>query len=109
VLGRRDAAALAAVEGSASSLGRGIAGLVNALDPQVVTLGGLAQPLRAAAPGAFAEAFANGLMAFRRAAPPPLRAAALGDRAALHGAAATALDAVLTEESLSTWARLRGT
>jgi predicted NBD/HSP70 family sugar kinase len=109
VLGRRDAAALAAVEGSASSLGRGIAGLVNALDPQVVTLGGLAQPLRAAAPGAFAEAFANGLMAFRRAAPPPLRAAALGDGAALHGAAATALDAVLTEESLSTWARLRGT
>jgi hypothetical protein len=47
-------------------------------------------------------------MTFRRAAPPPVRAAALGDAAALHGAAATALDAVLTEDSLSTWARLRG-
>jgi hypothetical protein len=48
------------------------------------------------------------LMAFRRAAPPPVRAAALGDDGALHGAAAMALDMVLTEESLSTWARLRG-
>jgi hypothetical protein len=62
----------------------------------------------AAAAGAFDEAFADGLMTFRRAAPPPLRPAALGDDAALHGAAATALDAVLTEESLSAWARLRG-
>jgi predicted NBD/HSP70 family sugar kinase len=109
VLGRADAAARAAVERAAASLGRGIAGLANALDPQVVTLGGLAQPLRAAAAGAFAEAFTDGLMAFHRATPPPLRAAALGDDAALHGTAATALDAVLTEESLSTWARLRGT
>jgi predicted NBD/HSP70 family sugar kinase len=96
------------VDRAAESLGRGIAGLVNALDPEVVTLGGLAAPLRVAAPGTFADAFADGLMTFRRAAPPPLRAAALGDDAALHGAAATALDAVLTEESLSTWARLRG-
>lgn len=108
VLDRTDAAARAAVEHAAENLGRGIAGLVNALDPQVVTLGGLAVPLRGAAPGAFAEAFVDGLMTFRRATPPPLRAAALGDDAALHGAAATALDAVLTEESLSTWARLRG-
>jgi predicted NBD/HSP70 family sugar kinase len=108
VLARTDRAAEAAVDRAAESLGRGIAGLVNALDPEVVTLGGLAAPLRVAAPGTFADAFADGLMTFRRAAPPPLRAAALGDDAALHGAAATALDAVLTEESLSTWARLRG-
>lgn len=108
VLDRTDAAALAAVERAAASLGSGIAGLVNALDPQVVTLGGLAQPLRIAGAGAFTEAFTGGLMTFRRAAPPPLRAAALGDDAALHGAAATAMDAVLTEESLATWARLRG-
>jgi hypothetical protein len=73
-----------------------------------VTLGGLAAPLHAAAAAAFTGAFTEGLMTFRRAAPPPVRAAALGDDAALHGAAATALDAVLTEESLSTWARLRG-
>ncbi|HLU55086.1 MAG TPA: ROK family transcriptional regulator [Pseudonocardia sp.] len=108
VLGRTDPAATAAVSRAAESLGRGIAGLVNGLDPEVVTLGGLAEPLRAAAPDAFAEAFTGGLMAFRRATPPPLRPAALGDDAALHGAAATALDAVLTEESLTAWARLRG-
>jgi predicted NBD/HSP70 family sugar kinase len=89
----------------AASLGTGVAGLVNAVDPDVVTLGGLAAPLRAAATGAFADAFGDGLMAFRRSAPPPVRAAALGDDGALHGAAATALDTVLTEESLSRWAR----
>jgi hypothetical protein len=73
-----------------------------------VTLGGLAAPLRAAAGAAFTTAFTDGLMTFRRAGPPPVRPAALGDDAALHGAAATALDTVLTEESLSRWARLRG-
>ncbi|WP_343946215.1 ROK family protein, partial [Pseudonocardia zijingensis] len=96
-----------AVARAAASLGSGIAGLANALDPQVVTLGGLAEPLRTAAPDAFTAAFADGLMTFRRAAPPPLRPAALGDDAALNGAAATALDAVLTEESLAAWAALR--
>jgi predicted NBD/HSP70 family sugar kinase len=108
VLGRTDAAAGAAVERVAESLGTGVAGLVNALDPEVVTLGGLAAPLRAAAAPTFHAAFADGLMAFRRAAPPPVQPAALGDDGALHGAAATGLDAVLTEESLSAWARLRG-
>jgi predicted NBD/HSP70 family sugar kinase len=108
VLGRTDPAARAAVDQAAGNLGRGIAGLVNALDPEVVTLGGLAAPLRAAAGPAFTTAFIDGLMTFRRTTPPPLRAAALGDDAALHGAAATGLDAVLTEESLSTWARMRG-
>jgi predicted NBD/HSP70 family sugar kinase len=108
VLGRTDPAARAAVEQAAGSLGRGIAGLVNALDPEVVTLGGLAAPLRAAGSRAFTTAFTDGLMTFRRTTPPEIRAAALRDDAALHGAAATGLDAVLTEESLSTWAQLRG-
>jgi predicted NBD/HSP70 family sugar kinase len=105
VLDRTDPAARAAIARVAASLGTGVAGLVNAVDPDVVTLGGLATPLRAAATGAFADAFADGLMAFRRSAPPPVRAASLGDDGALHGAAATALDTVLTEESLSSWAR----
>lgn len=108
VLGRTERAARAAVDRAAESLGTGIAGLVNALDPEVVTLGGLAAPLRTAANEAFTQAFTDGLMTFRRATPPPLRTAALGDDAALHGAAATALDAVLTEEALTAWARLRG-
>jgi predicted NBD/HSP70 family sugar kinase len=107
VLARTDVAARSAVERVAASLGTGIAGLVNALDPEVVTLGGLAAPLRAAAQAPFDAAFTDGLMTFRRAAPPPVLPAALGDDGALHGAAATALDTVLTEESLSEWERLR--
>lgn len=105
VLARPDPQARAAVARTAASLGAGVAGLVNALDPDVVTLGGLAAPLRAGAPEAFGEAYAHGLMAFRRAAAPPVLDAALGDDGALHGAAAVALDAVLTEETLTEWAR----
>ncbi|WP_083982723.1 ROK family transcriptional regulator [Actinomadura hibisca] len=93
-----------AVTRAATDLARGLAGLVNALDPDVVTLGGLAQPLRAAAPDAFEAALTDGLMTFRRADPPPVLAAVLGDDGALHGAALTALDDVLTEAGLNAWA-----
>ena len=53
----------------------GIAGLVNAHDPDVVTLGGLAIPLRAAAQTAFERAYSAGLMTFHRGSPPPVLAA----------------------------------
>jgi predicted NBD/HSP70 family sugar kinase len=102
----RDPVVRAAVETVATNLATGLAGLVNALDPDVVTLGGLAEPLRAAAHAPFAAAVADGLMGFRRADPPPVLAAALGADGALHGAAAIALDAVLTANALSTWERL---
>lgn len=87
----------------------GWAGLVNALDPDVVVLGGLAEPLRAAAEPRFSAALTDGLMRFRRAAPPPVVAAALGETGALHGAAASALDQVLTEDGLNAWAAERST
>ncbi|GAA3140441.1 ROK family transcriptional regulator [Nonomuraea roseoviolacea] len=99
-----DPAVRSAVGRTASGFGRGIAGLINALDPGIVTLGGFAEPLRAAAPEEFAEALTDGLMRFRRADPPPVVAATLGDDGALHGAAALALDRVLTEEGLDAWA-----
>ncbi|MGD9531775.1 ROK family transcriptional regulator [Pseudonocardia sp.] len=108
VLARPDPAAGAAVAAAATALGTGVAGLVNALDPGVVTLGGLAAPLRAAAATAFTTAFTGGLMSFRRPDPPPVRDAVLGDDGALHGAAALALDAVLTGEMLDAWARRTG-
>ncbi|MGE3284497.1 MAG: ROK family protein [Pseudonocardia sp.] len=108
VLARPDPAARAAVAVVATALGAGVAGLVNALDPEVVTLGGLAVPLRAGAPTAFATAFTQGLMAFRRPTPPPVRDAALGGDGALHGAATTALDALLTEEMLDAWVHRGG-
>lgn len=102
-----DAAVRAAVGRAAAAFARGLAGLVNALDPGVVTLGGLAAPLRAVAGPEFAAALDEGLMRFRRAAPPPMVDAALGEDGSLRGAAATALDHVLTEEGLSAWAAER--
>ncbi|MEV0201776.1 ROK family transcriptional regulator [Nonomuraea sp. NPDC050691] len=99
-----DAAVRTAVGRAASGFGRGVAGLINAFDPGIVTLGGFAGPLRGAAAEEFAAALTDGLMRFRRAEPPPVVAAALGGDGALHGAAAIALDRVLTEEGLNAWA-----
>lgn len=94
----------AAVRRVAEALASGIAGLVNAHDPDAVTLGGLAPQIRAAAERDFDAAYADGLMAFRRADPIPLRAASLGEDGALIGAAAAGLDLVLSEEGLNDWA-----
>jgi predicted NBD/HSP70 family sugar kinase len=101
VLDRADAgeeAAGAAVARVAAALGRGVAGLVNAHDPDVVVLGGLAPRFRGPA---FDEAYRCGLMAYRRAAPTPVRDAVHGDDAALYGAAALALDEVTSAEGLA--------
>ena len=82
-----ETAARAAVGAVATELGRGIAGLVNALDPDIVTLGDLAADLLAAAPDELHAACAAGLMRSRRETPPPVVAAALGEVGPLTGAA----------------------
>ncbi len=91
----------------ASALATGIAGLVNAHDPKVVTLGGLARPLRAAALSEFSAAYTGGLMTFRRAHPPPVLDATHGDDGALHGAAAVGLDQATSATALNAWADRR--
>jgi predicted NBD/HSP70 family sugar kinase len=101
---RRDAKTRKAFEAVAASLGRGIGGLVNLHDPDVVTLGGVAAPLRGAAPEAFDTAYRDGLMSFRKASPPPVRDGAHGEDGALHGAVALALDHVTTASGLAEWA-----
>jgi predicted NBD/HSP70 family sugar kinase len=88
----------------ARDLGRGTAGLVNALDPDVVTLGGLAGPLRDAGPGAFDAAFAAGLMGVHRAHAPAVVTGLAGEDAVLVGAALTAFDQVLDAHRLALWA-----
>jgi predicted NBD/HSP70 family sugar kinase len=93
----------AAVNECAAVLGRGTAGLVNALDPAVVSLGGLAPELRRAAPEAFEAAYMEGLMGFRRDDPPELLPSVLGPDAALLGAAETAFDSILTEHGIAAW------
>lgn len=93
-----DAASAAAVARSARALGRGVAGLVNAHDPDVVVLGGLAPRMRGTA---FDEAFDRGLMAFRQASPAPVRDAAFGADAPLRGAVALALDHATSPDALA--------
>lgn len=98
-----DPEAFAAVAECASVLGRGVAGLVNALDPEAVCFGGLAPELRRAAPESFEEAYASGLMGFHREDPPPLLPSALGPDAPLLGAAEAAFDMILTEQGIAAW------
>ena len=80
----------------AAALGRGIAGLVNGLDPDLVTLGGLAADLLAAAPDQLGVAYRAGLMGFRRADPPPVVPATLGDEGPIAGAAEQTWTELLT-------------
>ncbi|MCP2626412.1 ROK family protein [Mycolicibacterium smegmatis] len=102
--GRRDAATQRALEAVAASLGRGIGGLVNLHDPEVVTLGGVGAPLRAAAADAFDTAYRDGLMNFRRDSPPPVLDAEHGEQGPLHGAVIMALDDVTSTAGLANWA-----
>ncbi len=85
------------------ALASGIAGLVNAHDPDVVTLGGLAVPLRAAAPESFTRAFTDSLMNFHRAAPPPVLDSTHREDGVLRGAAALGLDHITSETALAAW------
>jgi predicted NBD/HSP70 family sugar kinase len=104
----RDAATRKAFEVVAASLGRGIGGLVNLHDPEVVTLGGVAAQLRAAAPDVFDAAYKGGLMAFRKNFPPPVRDAEHGEDGPLYGAVAMALDHITTPAGLADWVERQG-
>jgi predicted NBD/HSP70 family sugar kinase len=91
-------------EALGASLGRGCAGLVNALDPDAVTLGGLAGAVREAAPVTFDQCFAAGLMTVHRETPPAVVTALAGENAALIGAGLAAFDHVLDAARLAHWA-----
>ena len=95
--------AMSALGEVARSLGRGTAGLVNALDPHVVTVGGLGRDLLELAGEPAGQAYRAGLMAFRAPAP-PLVPARLGDEAPLIGAAEEAFSLALSDEGLKSWA-----
>ncbi len=95
-----------AVARCAATFGHGVGGLVNALDPSVVALGGLAAPLYATAPDEVSAAYLAGLMTFRRREPPALRAAVVGPHGPLIGAADVGWDLLLTEARLIEWERL---
>ncbi len=80
-----------------AALGRGIAGLVNALDPDAVILGGLAPRLLEVAPGKVHAGYVRGLMGTRRRDPAPLTAGSLGEEAPLIGAGEQAFAQILDD------------
>jgi predicted NBD/HSP70 family sugar kinase len=94
------ARALAQVAGA---LGRGIGALVNAQDPELVALSGLAAEVIAAAPDAVRTAYLAALMRFRRPQAPALLPSTLGDLGTLTGASELVFDAFLTPRGLGTW------
>jgi predicted NBD/HSP70 family sugar kinase len=96
-----------AVQAVARSVGAGAAGLANALDPGVITLGGLGRDLLDIAGDQVYPAYLAGLMMFRRASPPPLLPARFGDDAPLVGAVEEAFSAMLTDEGLRAWSSAR--
>ena len=100
----REAEPAEAARALARSLGRGAAGLVNALDPHLVAVGGLGRELLEVAGGHATAAYHDGLMAFRTLPPPPLVAAHLPDDGPLLGAAELCFDRILTDEGLQAWA-----
>ncbi|GAA1765687.1 ROK family protein [Nonomuraea bangladeshensis] len=92
-----------AVAANARALGRGIAALVNAHDPEAVTLSGHGVELYERAGETLRAAAEPYLMAIRREAPPRIESSALGWRGALLGAMESAFDAFLTPEGLGGW------
>jgi predicted NBD/HSP70 family sugar kinase len=100
---RHDASTRRAFESVAASLGRGVGALVNIHDPEVVTLGGLAALLKATAPEVFDGAYTDGLMAFRKDSPPPVRDAEHGEDGPLRGAVTRALDHITSAAGLADW------
>jgi hypothetical protein len=91
------------VDRVARDFGRGLGGLVNALDPEVVTLSGLAAAIRTISGDSLTNAYRRSLMGFRRAGPPPLLTADFPFDGSLRGAAELAFDEVLSEPGLHSW------
>ncbi len=94
-------AALDRVTAVAGALGRGIGALVNGYDPALVTLSGAAATVADLGGDALRDGYRDGLMAFRRAAPPPVRVGDLASRGQRAGTAELAFDLLLTGRLLS--------
>ena len=94
-----------ALDRNARALGSGIGGLVNAHDPQLVTLSGMGTALLTTAADSLSDAYLSSLMTYHRTDPPALIAADLGPRGPLLGAAELVFDAFLTPEGIERFGR----
>lgn len=98
-----DVDAVLALEPIATAVGRGIAGLVNALDPALISVSGHGGRLLDWPGRPLERGFLEGLMDSQRRTPPPLVVGALGSDAPLIGAAEECFDRVLTPAQLALW------
>jgi predicted NBD/HSP70 family sugar kinase len=103
VISGTDQASVRALTSVAGSLGRGIGALVNAHDPEAVSLSGLAAGVYRAAPDAVQVGYQAALMRFHRDHPPRLLPSSFGDLGTLTGAAELVFDAFLTPRGLAAW------
>jgi predicted NBD/HSP70 family sugar kinase len=99
-----DPGAVSALQAAGTSIGRGVAGLVNGMDPHLVVVGGLGPELLRLAANEITAAYHDGLMAFRVVPPPPIVPASLGADGPLLGAADEAFAKLITDEGLQAWA-----
>ncbi|MBA2895052.1 ROK family protein [Nonomuraea soli] len=105
VLSRTDAPARRAVERVASALGSGIGALVNAHDPDLVSVSGFGGDLLE--PGSFRTAYLRALMGMHREAPARVVASELGWRGPLIGAMESVFDGFLTPGRVEAWRHAR--
>ncbi|MFI0449755.1 ROK family protein [Actinomadura sp. 6N118] len=98
-----DPAQQAVIDQAASILGVGISALVNALDPETVTLSGLGVDILARSAEALETSYKAGLMDFRREQPAAILPSTLGAEATLIGASELAFDAFLTPAGIGAW------
>ncbi|MDF5758314.1 ROK family protein [Spongiactinospora sp. TRM90649] len=96
-----------AVDANARVLGAGVGALVNALDPELVTLSGMGADLLVLAGMRVRAAYRAALMGFRRADPPELAISSLGRRGPLVGAMESAFDDFLTVRGIEDWRETR--
>ena len=95
--------AAAALRANARALGEGIGGLVNAHDPELVTVSGFGVSICDFAPDVVAEAYRQALMSVHRDDPPVVASTRLGARGPLIGAMELVFDAFLTPEGIRAW------
>ena len=101
----RQPAAAEAVQAAGRAFGRGAAGLVNALDPHLIAVGGLGREFLDVAGAHVTAAYHDGLMAFRTLPPPPLVPARLRDDGPVRGAAEQCFGRVLSDDGVQAWTR----
>jgi predicted NBD/HSP70 family sugar kinase len=89
-----------AAESAAAAFGSGIAGLVNAHDPELITIGGLGPLLRRCAPAAFDQAYRAGLMAIHQRRPAPVVDSVHGADGPTRGAAYRGIDHIISPTAL---------